>query len=123
MQCDEGKEKNLLNTYCTPGGSAAKESTCNVGNLGSIPGLGRYPGEGNGYPLQYFCLENSMGRRAWQATVHVVTKSWTRLSNFHFSFHALEKEMATHSSILAWRIPWAEEPGSLMSMRSQKAGH
>ena len=79
MQCDEGKEKNLLNTYCTPGGSAAKESTCNVGNLGSIPGLGRSPGEGNGYPLQYSDLENSM-----DCVVHGVTKNRTRLSDFHF---------------------------------------
>ena len=54
-----------------PGGSDGEESTCNVGDLGSIPGLGRCPGEGNGYPLQYSCLENSMGRRAWRATALV----------------------------------------------------
>ena len=53
-----------------PGGSNGKEFTCNVGDLGLIPGLGRSPGEGNGYPLQYSCLENSMDRGAWQATVH-----------------------------------------------------
>ena len=66
-------------------------------------------GEGNGTPLQYSCLENPMDGGAWWATVHGVAESWTRLSDFTFPFHfhALEKEMATHSSILAWRIPWA----------------
>ena len=64
-------------------------------------------GEGNGTPLQYSCLENPMDRGAWWAAVHRVAKSRTRLSNFTFTFHfhALEKEMATHSSVLAWRIP------------------
>ena len=60
-----------------PGGSDGKESACNAGNLGSIPGLGRIPGEGNGNPLQYSCLENPMGRGVWQATVHEVAKSQT----------------------------------------------
>ena len=63
------------------GGSESKESTCNAGDLGSIPGLGRSPGEGHGNPLQYSCLENHMDRGAWQATVHGVTKSQTRLSD------------------------------------------
>ena len=54
---------------CFPGGSDGKQSTCNAGDLGSVPGLGRYPGEGNGYPLQYSCLENSMDRGAWQANL------------------------------------------------------
>ena len=64
-------------------------------------------GEGNGTPLQYSCLENPMDRGAWRVTVHRVAKSRTRLSDFTFTFHfpALEKEMATHSSVLAWRIP------------------
>ena len=62
-----------------PGDSDGKESACNAGDLGSIPGSGRSPGEGNGYPLQYFCLENPMDRVAWQATVHGVTKSRTQL--------------------------------------------
>ena len=57
------------------GGSAGKESSCNAGDLGSIPGLGRSPGEGNGYPLQDSCLKNSMGRGAWQTAVHGVAKS------------------------------------------------
>ena len=63
--------------------------------------------ECNGTPLQYSCLENPMDRGAWWATVHGVTQSRTRLSDFTFTFHlhALEKEMATHSSVLAWRIP------------------
>ena len=59
-----------------PGGSENKESACNAGDLGSIPGLGRSPGEGNSYPLQYSCLENSIDREAWQVTVYGVTKSW-----------------------------------------------
>ena len=82
-------------------------------------------GEGNGNPLQYSCLETPMGGGAWQAAVHGVTKSWTRLSDFIFTFHfhALEKEMATHSSVLAWRIPGMGEPGGLQSMGSQRVGH
>ena len=64
----------------SPGGSDGRESACSVGNLDTIPGLGRSPGEGNGNPLQYSCLENPMDGGAWQATVHGVTKSWTRLS-------------------------------------------
>ena len=75
-------------------------------------------GEGSGTPLQYSCLENPMDRGAWEATVHGVAKSRTRLSNFTFTvhFHALEKEMATHSSVLAWRIPGTGEPGGLLSL-------
>ena len=67
-----------------PGGSEVKASACNVGDLGSIPGSGRSPGEGNGNLLQYSCLENPMDGGAWWATVHGVTKSWTRLSDFTF---------------------------------------
>ena len=62
-----------------------KRLAYNVGDLGSIPGLGRSSGEGNGNPLQYCCLENPMDRRAWWATVHRVAKSWTRLSDFTFT--------------------------------------
>ena len=82
-------------------------------------------GEGNGTPLQYSCLENPMDWGAWRAAVHGVAKSWTRLSDFPFTFHfdALEKEMATHSSILAWRIPGMGEPGGLPSMGSHRVGH
>ena len=64
-----------------PGGSDSKESTCSEGDLGSIPGLGRSPGGEHGNPLQYSCLENPMDRGAWQATVHEVTKSQTRLTD------------------------------------------
>ena len=69
---------------CLPGGSDSEESACNAGDPGLIPELGRSPGEGNGSPLQYPCLENPNDRGAWQATVHRVAKSWTRLSNFTF---------------------------------------
>ena len=116
-----------------------------VENLGSIPGLGSSPGERNGYPLQYSGLENSM-----DCVVHDITKSQKRLSDFHFHFFwgflvaqlvkilpavqetwvqsqgqkdPLEKEMAPHSSILAWKIPWTEQPGGLQSMGSQRVGH
>ena len=81
--------------------------------------------EGNGTPLQYSCLENPMDGGAWWAAVHGVTEGQTRLSNFTFTFHfhALEKEMATHSSVLAWRIPGMGEPGGLPSLGSHRVGH
>ena len=69
-----------------PGGSEVKASACNAGDLGSIPGSGRYPGEGNGNPLQYSCLENPMDSGAWWATVHGVAKSQTRLSELTFTY-------------------------------------
>ena len=79
----------------------------------------------NGTPLQCSCLENPMEGGAWWAAVHGVTESWTRLSDFTFTFHfhALEKEMATHSSVLAWRIPGMVEPGGLPSMGSHRLRH
>ena len=82
-------------------------------------------GEGNGTPLQYSCLENPMDGGAWKAAVHGVTRSRTRLSDFTFTFHfhALEKKMATHFSVLAWRIPGTGEPGGLPSMGSHRVGH
>ena len=82
-------------------------------------------GEGDGTPLQCSCLESPMDGRAWGAAVHGVTKRRTRLSDFTFTFHshALEKEMATHSSVLAWRIPGTGEPGGLPSMGSHRVGH
>ena len=82
-------------------------------------------GEGNGNPLQCSCLENPRDGRAWWATVHGVATSWSRLSDFTFTFHfhAMEKEMATHSSVLAWRIPGTAEPGGLPSMGSHRVRH
>ena len=80
-------------------------------------------GEGNGTPLQYSCLENPMDGGAWWAAVHGVAKSRTRLRDFTFHFHALEKEMATHSSVLAWRIPGTGEPGGLPSMGWHRVRH
>ena len=82
-------------------------------------------GEGNGTPLQYSCLANPMDGGAWWAAVHGVTRSWTRLSDltFTFLFDALEKEMATHSSVLAWRIPGMGEPDGLPSLGSHRVGH
>ena len=82
-------------------------------------------GEGNGNPLQCSCLENPMDGGAWWAAVHGVAKSSALLSNFTFTFHfhALEKEMATHSSILTWRIPGTGEPGGLPSMGLHRVGH
>ena len=81
--------------------------------------------EGNGTPLQYSCLENPMDGGAWKAAVHGATEGQTWLSDFAFTFpfHALEKEMATHSSVLAWRIPRTGEPGGLPSMGSHRVGH
>ena len=82
-------------------------------------------GEDSGTPLQYSCLEDPMDGGAWWATVHGVAGSQTQLSDFTFPFHfhALEKEMATHSSVLAWRIPGTGETGGLPSMGSHRVGH
>ena len=81
--------------------------------------------EGSGTPLRYSCLENPMDGGAWKAVVHGVAEGRTQLSDFTFTFHfhALEKEMATHSSILAWRIPGTGEPGGPPSMGSHRVGH
>ena len=87
-------------------------------------GLGHFDREGNGNPLQDSCLENHMDGGAWWAAVHGVPKSdMTEHFTFTFHFHALEKEMATHSSALAWRIPGMGEPGGLPSMGSHRVGH
>ena len=94
---------------------------------GFDPWVGKIPWRRKWHPFQYSCLENPMDRGAWWATVHRVTKSWTWLSDltftFTFHFQALEKEMETHSSVLAWRIPGMGEPGGLPSMGSHRVGH
>ena len=96
-----------------------------MGQIVNIFNLVSHVGEGNGTPLQYSCLENPMDGGAWRATVHGVAESQTRLSDFTFTFHfqALEKEMATHSSVLAWRIPGTGESGELPSTGSHRVGH
>ena len=90
----------------------------------SLRDLWELVGEGNGTPLQYSCLENPIDGGAWWAAVHGVAEGWTRLSDFTFTFHfhALEKEKATHSSVLAWRNPGTGEPGGLPSMGSHRVG-
>ena len=99
------------------------ENSCLIG--GKKRTLNTQHGEGNGTPLQYSCLENPMDGGAWKAAVHRVTEGRARLRDFTFTFHfhALEKEMATHSSVLAWRIPETGEPGGLPSMGSHRVGH
>ena len=89
-----------------------------------IPEYRAYRSGGTDIGEKYSCLESSMDGGAWKAAVHEVVKSRTRLSDFPFTlhFHALEKEMATHSSVLAWRIPCMEEPGGLQSMGSLRVG-
>ena len=87
--------------------------------------ISSFLGEGNGSPLQYSCLENPMGGGAWWAAVHGVAKSQTQLSGFTFTFHfpTLEKEMATHSSVLVWSVPGMGEPGGLPSLGSHRVEH
>ena len=89
-----------ITSWSFPGGSEVKVSACNAGDLGSIPGSGRSPGEGNGNPLQYSCLENPMDGGAWWATVHGVLKSRTRLSNFTFTFCITDQSLTLLS--FAW---------------------
>ena len=88
-----------------------------AGDTGLFPRLGRSPGEGNGYPLQYSCLGNPKDRGAWQTAVYEIAKSQTWLSDWAYT------HMATHSSILAWRIPLTKEPGGLQSLGLQRVGH
>ena len=92
--------------------------------VGALNGFLYIP-ETESTPLQYSCLENPMDGGAWGAAVHGVARSRTRLSDFTFTFHfhALEKEMATHSSVLAWRISGTGKPGGLPSMGSHRVGH
>ena len=110
--------KGLLSHLCYPQELGATPSQVNAPTNPCF-------GESNGTPLQYSWLENPMDGGAWWAAVHGVARSRTRLSDFTFTFHfhALEKEMATHSSVLAWRIPGMGEPGGLPSMGSHRVGH
>ena len=96
------KMRNDSFGLCIPGGSEVKASACNVGDLGSIPESGRSPGEGNGNPLQYSCLENPMDGGAWWAEVHGVAKSWTRLSDLTFIKEAEREEV--------WNSHWHSPP-------------
>ena len=100
-----------------PGGSTGKESICNEGDLGSIPGSGRSLRDGNGYPLQY-----SRAPLVAQTVKNLpaMRETWVRSLGWE---EPLEKGTATHSSILAWRISWTEETGRLQSMGSQRVGH
>ena len=99
--------------------------TMSIYDARSLISTNLWPGEGDGTPLQYSCLENPMDGGAWWAAVHGVARSRTQLSDFTFTLHfpALEKEMATHSSVLAWRIPGMGEPGGLPSIASHRVGH
>ena len=94
----------LHDVSCFPAGSDGKASACSTGDPGSIPGLGRSPGEGNGNPLQYSCPENSMDWEAWWATVHGVAKSQTRLSDFTFTFYSAYKLNKQGDNIQPWHI-------------------
>ena len=97
MLCHE-----MLTLMGFPGGSDGKESACNAGDPGLILGSGRFPGEGNGYPLQYSYLENPMDRGAWQATFHGVVKSQTRLSDSHFHFLTFLISVNTRQGLPWW---------------------
>ena len=119
---ENNKQEGKIFLYCLTGIKIQETADLIVEDLGSHA---LFIGEGNGNPLQYSCLENPMDGGAWWAEVHGVAKSRERLSDFPFTFHfhAWEKEMATHSSVLAWRIPGTGEPGGLPSMGSHRVGH
>ena len=120
-------EKAVKYPICTHPSRVKRKPPCfyMCGHRGKLTVSRSISGEGNGTPLQYSCLENPMDGGAWWAAVHGVAKSWTRLSDFTFPFHfhALEKEMATHSSVLAWRIPGTVEPGEVLSLGSHRVRH
>ena len=106
---------------CSPWDCEKSDTTERLQFHSSLPCIG----EGNGNPLQCSCLENPRDGGAWWDAIYRVAQSWTQLSDFTFTFHfhALEKEMATHFSIPAWRIPGTEEPGGLPSMELKRARH
>ena len=123
----------LLRSMGFPDSSVGKESAYDAGDLGSIPGSGKFPEEEIGYPLQYSwasfvaqLVKNlPAGQEIWIRSLdgEDVLEKGKAISLSLFSFHALEKEMATHSSIHAWRIPGMTEPGGLPSMGSHRVGH
>ena len=102
LQCIENIHMNGFKILLLgfPGGSDGKESACNVGDLGLIPGSGRFPGEGNDNPLQYSCLENPMDRGAWWASGHGIAKSQTQLSDSHTHTHSHHSNPAIGSEVL-----------------------
>ena len=106
---------------CSPWGHKESDTTERIHFHFSLSCIG----EGNGNPLQCSCLENPRDGGAWWAAVYGVAQSRARLSEFTFTFHfhALEKDMSTHSSVIAWRIPGMVEPGGLLSMGSHRVGH
>ena len=121
------RRKEVLKIRAEINEKETKETTAKINKTKSwfFEKINKIDKPGNGTPLQYSCLENPMDGGAWRAAVHGVAEGWTRLSNFTFifHFHALEKEMATHSNVLAWRIPGMGEPGGLPSMGSHRVGH
>ena len=118
MQEELKPESNFVTVF--PGGSDGRASTCNAGDLGSIPGLGRSPGGGHGNPLQYSCLENPHGWRSLAGCSPWVHKE---SDTTELSLYCVKKEMATLSSNLARKISWTEEPGGIQSTVSQRVGH
>ena len=111
-----------------PGGASGKEPACpcrRPRRRGFDPWVGKIPWRREWQPTPVLLPGKSHGRRSWKAAVHGIAKSWARQNDFTFTFHfhALEKEMATHSSVLAWRIPGTGEPGGLPSMGSHRVGH
>ena len=110
--------------YGFPSGSDGKESACNAGDLGSIPGSGRFPGEGTSNPLHCSCLERSMDRGAWQATAHEMAKSQTPLSDLHFHFTLMTYQAARAVKPLLANAGDARDSGSIPgSERSTGGGH
>ena len=105
-----------------PGGSVVKNLPANSGATGLIPGPGRSSGEGNGNPLQYSSLENPVDRGAWRAAAHRVAQSQTQLKRLSMRA-CIGEGMATHCSVLAWRIPGTGKPGGLLSMGLHRVGH
>ena len=109
LKCLFSSNYRLFFTMGFPGGSEVKASACNAGYLGLIPGLGKSPGEGNGNPLQYYCLENPMDRGAWRGTDHRVAKNQTQ--RLHFHFHQCRRHgFDPWVGKIPWRRKWQPTP-------------